>query len=66
VRKLAEEKTIRYERVADFMALFTEEEKSQWRGLENAAPDWIVQGILWFMDQDPAHRRLMEMLAEDE
>lgn len=58
--------TIRYDRVADFMNLFTEEEKSQWRGLGNSTPDWVVQGILWFMDKDPAHRELMERLAKDD
>ena len=58
--------TIRYERVAEFMGLFTEEEKVRWTTIGNPAPDWVVQGILWFMDQDPAHRALMERLAEDD
>ena len=59
--------TFRNDRIVKFMNLFTPEEKAKWATLgEGGAPDWVVQGILWFMDQDPAHQRLMERLAEDD
>lgn len=53
---------IRYQRVADFMALFTDEEKALWS--ESQAPDWVREGITWFMDQDPGHQELMRRLKE--
>lgn len=60
---------IKYQRVIDFMALFTEEEKDSWLnedGVTRTAPNWVVEGIVWFMDQDPGHRNLMERLARDD
>jgi len=55
---------IDYQRVADFMRLFTQEELDSWKGVENSAPEWVREGILWFMDQDPAHQELMRRLAD--
>jgi hypothetical protein len=55
---------IKYRRVADFMDLFTEEEKAQWKGVDNHAPEWVREGIVWFMDQDPGHQELMRRLAD--
>jgi hypothetical protein len=54
-----------YARVSNFMGLFTHEETAEWARVGHA-PDWVVSAICWFMDQEPAHRRLMEMLAEDD
>jgi len=50
-------------RMAQFMALFTEEERTAWAG-EGQAPDWVLSALLWFMEQDPGHQELMRRLKD--
>lgn len=56
--------TIKHQRVADFMGLFTQDEIDSWKGKDNKAPEWVLEAICWFMDQEPEHRDLMRRLLE--
>jgi len=50
-----------YARISNFMGLFTNEECAEW-AKEGKAPDWVVQGITFFMER----AELMERLAKDD
>ncbi len=59
-------KVIKYQRVVDFMNLFTQEEKDSWVNKDGfrIAPDWVTQGIVWIMNQDSSHQDLMKRLQD--
>lgn len=54
---------INYQKVIDFIDLFTAEQRAEWAN-NGSAPDWVVMGIGWFMNQDPGHQELMERLKD--
>lgn len=39
-----------YVRVSNFVGMFTEEEVAEWV-VNRSAPEWVKEGIGWFMEQ---------------
>jgi hypothetical protein len=54
---------INYDRLNDFIRLFTKAERDSWAD-GGKAPDWVLEAMLWFMAQDPGHQELMRRLAD--
>lgn len=52
------------DRIDKFLELFSMEEKVSWVGKDGQAPDWVVQGITWFLGQDPGRQELYRRLKE--
>jgi hypothetical protein len=52
------------DRIDAFLELFTEEEKAQWTGKGNSAPDWVVMGVTWLLGQDPGRQELFKRLED--
>lgn len=59
-----EPQKINYDRLHDFLKLFTKAERAKWGGTGSKAPDWVLEGMLWFMAQDPGHNELMRRLKD--
>lgn len=57
-------KRIDTSRLSQFMSLFTKEERAEWARNGSKAPDWVLEAMLWFMEQDPGHQELMRRLKD--